>query len=134
MKTIKTISLGLLIGLIILGAFIVALQNMPLTIIPPVSMTATNMGMLERLIVQFVRDNGQPPSSLEQLHALPRYRDELLTDGWGSRIIYKVTHDGEVELRSHGRDKDIITDDKVRNFNVSQINDEVSMQGRDKAP
>ena len=93
--------------LIIILAFVIAgvavLAFMLVDTIPPRSLTATRMMVLQRRILQFAHSHGELPHSLTGLPEI-QGKDNGIQDGWGRDIILEVSSSGIVTLHSLGRD------------------------------
>jgi len=72
------------------------------TTIPPDSATVTNMHVIQQRVEKYLRENGEPPSSLDQLPVIPN-KAASTTDGWGRQIAF-VVNGNTITLTSCGAD------------------------------
>ncbi|MCD4737474.1 MAG: type II secretion system protein GspG [Bacteroidales bacterium] len=72
--------------------------------ISPYDLTITRINGVTFRIKNYVTDNGHLPDNLYILPKRERY-DNSIKDGWDKEIIYNVTKNGVVTLKSFGKDK-----------------------------
>jgi hypothetical protein len=99
----KTVTKAAIIGggacLALLLAFFLFVE-----VVPPRSMTATNMWIAKRRIIQYAHQHNHLPANLSDLPPMPGYVTDT-HDAWGRPIDYSYDPSGVVTLRSLGSDK-----------------------------
>lgn len=71
---------------------------------PPGASTLTTLHFAKRRVTRFVRLHNHLPSALADTEPLPYRKQEGICDEWGKTIIFEVSENGVVSLKSLGSD------------------------------
>jgi len=91
------------IALAVAIAFVIAVVFL-IDVIPPRSLTVTNMSVTKRRILEYTRQYGHLPPDLSDLPPMANGNTSTV-DGWGHPLHYSFDSSGVVTLRSAGIDK-----------------------------
>ena len=92
-----------IIILSIVAAVVAVLEFCVVDRIPPRAMTATQMQVLKRRVLQYAQSQGHLPASLAALPPMEGFNSSVL-DGWRREIVFEVSASSVVSFRSLGRD------------------------------
>lgn len=73
--------------------------------VPPETLTESHLVMLEANIDSYAQVYHRLPNALSDLPRVVQEGDHLVKDGWGNKIAYSHTSDGQVTLSSPGPDR-----------------------------
>jgi hypothetical protein len=71
--------------------------------IPPTNLTLTRIWLIRQRILMYARQHNTLPPHLAALPLRQGYDNEII-DTWGNPVLYRVSLDGAIELKSLGAD------------------------------